>query len=75
MGCDGIWEKKSNEEMVEYIYAQLQKSKNPNLDHIITDLLVKECLSEDHTQSNGLGCDNMTAILIVFNKWSVHSKW
>jgi serine/threonine protein phosphatase PrpC len=25
MGCDGIWEKKSNEEMVEYIYAKLKE--------------------------------------------------
>ena len=25
MGCDGIWEKKSNEEMVEHIYARLKE--------------------------------------------------
>lgn len=24
MGCDGIWEKKSNEEMVEWVYAALK---------------------------------------------------
>jgi len=24
MGCDGIWEKMSNEEMVQYIYDKLQ---------------------------------------------------
>ena len=24
MGCDGIWETKSNEEMVEYIYERLK---------------------------------------------------
>lgn len=68
MGCDGIWEKKTNEEMVEWVYSKLGKNKkNANLEAIITELLQKECLSEDHTQSNGLGCDNMTAILIVFN--------
>jgi serine/threonine protein phosphatase PrpC len=27
MGCDGIWEKKSNEEMVEYVYAKLKEGK------------------------------------------------
>merc|ERR1712151_297996 len=67
MGCDGIWEKKSNEEMVEWVYSKLgNNKKGANLEAIITELLQKECLSEDHTQSNGLGCDNMTAILIVF---------
>lgn len=25
MGCDGIWEKKSNEEMVEHVYARLKE--------------------------------------------------
>jgi hypothetical protein len=29
MGCDGIWEKKSNEEAVEWVYAAL---KNINYD-------------------------------------------
>ena len=24
MGCDGVWERKSNEEMVEWIYAKLK---------------------------------------------------
>jgi serine/threonine protein phosphatase PrpC len=24
MGCDGIWETKSNEEMVEYIYEKIK---------------------------------------------------
>lgn len=27
MGCDGIWETKSNEEMVEYIYDRLKQKK------------------------------------------------
>lgn len=26
MGCDGIWEKKTNEEMVEYIYEKLNQN-------------------------------------------------
>ena len=27
MGCDGIWEKKSNQEMVEYIYEKLKEEQ------------------------------------------------
>ena len=27
MGCDGIWERKSNEEMVEWIGARLARGK------------------------------------------------
>ena len=54
MGCDGIWEKKSNEEMVEYIYAKLkEESENANHDYqkidlkkIVADLLL-ESLADD----------------------------
>jgi len=50
MGCDGIWEKKSNEEMVDWVYGKLGKNKkSADLQAIITDLLQKECLSEDHS--------------------------
>lgn len=67
MGCDGIWERKSNEEMCEWVYSKLQGGKaTANIQNIITELLQKECLSEDHAASGGLGCDNMTCILILF---------
>lgn len=67
MGCDGVWERKSNEEMVDWIYKQLKNKKNADLKEICADLLKNECLSPDHSQTNGLGCDNMTCILIVFS--------
>jgi len=67
MVCDGIWEKKTNEEMVAWVYEQFKGNKNTaNLQQIITDLLQKECLSPDYTQTGGIGCDNMTAMIIVF---------
>lgn len=73
MGCDGIWEKKSNEEAVKYIYEQLQKHnydgnpKNIDIKQIVADLLL-ENLAQDVTSSGGVGCDNMTCILILFDK-------
>lgn len=69
MGCDGVWEKKSNEEMVEYVYKQLAgQGYKGDLKEVVADLLQNECLSPDHTQTGGIGCDNMTCILIVFGK-------
>lgn len=70
MGCDGIWEKKSNEEMVEWIYKEMEKYKAANeeinLNKIVADLLL-ETIAEDVASSGGVGCDNMTCILIKFN--------
>jgi len=69
MGCDGVWERKSNEEMVAWIYERLANNKDgANLNDICSDLLKNECLSPDHQQTGGLGCDNMTCILIVFSQ-------
>ena len=73
MGCDGIWEKKSNEEMVNWIYEQMDKqkeedaSKEIDLEKIVADLLL-ETIATDVVSSGGVGCDNMTCILILFNK-------
>lgn len=48
MGCDGIWETKSNEEMVEYIYEKLRNGES--LKQIVTDLL-EDIISPDYTQT------------------------
>ena len=52
MGCDGVWEQKSNEEMVEWVYGQLGKEpEQVDLKNIVSNLL-NENLSEDHTASS-----------------------
>lgn len=43
MGCDGVWERKSNEEMVAWIYDKLKQTQD--LKEICADLLKNECLS------------------------------
>lgn len=65
MGCDGIWEKKSNEEMVEYIYDKLKQNKE--LKQIVSELLL-DTIAPSVAETQGIGCDNMTCILIKFNK-------
>lgn len=41
MGCDGVWETKSNDEMVEWVYKKLNRDSAtiPDIQEIITDLL------------------------------------
>lgn len=52
MGCDGVWERKSNDQMVQWIYDQLKGDKqNADLKEICSDLLKNECLSHDYTQT------------------------
>ena len=65
MGCDGIWENKSNEEMVEYVYAKLKQTQD--LKQIVSELLL-DTLAPSVAETQGIGCDNMTCILIKFTK-------
>ena len=52
MGCDGVWEQKTNDEMVAWVYTQLGKDpETADLKKIISNLL-NENLSEDHTASS-----------------------
>lgn len=63
MGCDGIWETKSNQEMVDYIKEKLSKGFEPGviLEHLLDDLCAVDSLS-----AAGKGCDNMSSILVLF---------
>lgn len=61
IACDGIWEQKTSQDICDFIRARI--NKEPRLSKIVEDLL-DSLLSPDYTQTNGLGCDNMTCILI-----------
>lgn len=65
MGCDGIWEVKTNSDMTEWVRKRLENSKNKQL-NTITEELLDELVSKD--SGNQYGMDNMSAILIKFNK-------
>jgi len=50
MGCDGVWETKSNEEMVEWIYKALGDAPDHStetLKQIVSDLL-NDLISPHH---------------------------
>jgi len=42
MGCDGIWEKQSNEEAVAWVYDQINKQKDSTGKKSNTDLDIKQ---------------------------------
>ena len=49
MGCDGVWERKSNEQMVAWIYERLNQGQDIN--QICADLLQKECFSPNYQET------------------------
>lgn len=66
IACDGIWDVMTNEEVIEFVRLRIGTGMDP--EDICEDLMTR-CLAPD-CQMGGLGCDNMTVVLVCF----LHAK-
>ncbi|CAI4230437.1 unnamed protein product [Auanema sp. JU1783] len=62
LACDGIWDVMSNQEVVDFIRERLADKRDPQT---ICEELLTRCLAPD-CQMGGLGCDNMTVVIVGF---------
>ncbi|XP_046666270.1 probable protein phosphatase 2C T23F11.1 isoform X1 [Homalodisca vitripennis] len=62
MACDGIWDVMTNEEVSDFVRLRVGTGMEP--ESICEDLMTR-CLAPD-CQMGGLGCDNMTVVIICF---------
>ena len=60
---DGVLDSMTPQQCVNFIQ---QRKAGKTAKEIVEELLT-ECISEDTEVNCGLGCDNMTCILIIFN--------
>ncbi|KAK9878798.1 hypothetical protein WA026_003636 [Henosepilachna vigintioctopunctata] len=61
LACDGIWDVMGNSEVVEYVRSSIVHGLEPVE---ICENLMMRCLAPD-LQMAGLGCDNMTVVLVT----------
>ncbi|XP_043272274.1 protein phosphatase 1G [Venturia canescens] len=66
LACDGIWNFMSSQEVVSFVRPRLTNSDKPNISKICEELF-DHCLATD-TLGDGTGCDNMTAVIVQFNR-------
>ena len=62
IACDGIWDVMTNEEVVAFVRSSIANGVDPK---DICESLMTRCLAPD-CEMGGLGCDNMTVILVCF---------
>ena len=65
IACDGVWECISNEGISDFIYDKFRNDRNVDLGKIIADIFDRG-ISKNGYEENG--CDNMTCMIIQFNK-------
>lgn len=67
LACDGIWDCLTNQEAADLMHQRLTSRKSTEkLSTIVGDMFDKIIASSVAT-SGGIGCDNMTAILVKFH--------
>merc|ERR1719161_245743 len=69
LACDGVWESRSEQFVVDFIRNGLRKNGGgPDGATKVLEALLDNCLSPHPEKTRGLGCDNMTAVLLRFTK-------
>ena len=67
IACDGIWDCKSNQEVCDFFKEKFKKEPNGKISKMIEELY-DEILAPDVFTDTGVGCDNMSCIVIQFKK-------
>jgi len=66
--CDGVWDVKTNQQVVDFLRERLPKPGDPvDLEDmkLALEQLLDSCVSPDLRKTNGLGGDNMTAVIVL----------
>jgi len=65
IGCDGIWEIKTNQEIIDFVNVRLPKGSEGRVSSAVEELL--DAIVAPDT-INGLGCDNMTCVVVTLKE-------
>jgi len=72
LACDGIWDCLTSQQVVDVIRYEVSEGKELAE---ITELICDHCLAPDTSSRLGIGCDNMTILIVALLHGRTKEEW
>ncbi|KAF5369449.1 hypothetical protein D9758_002670 [Tetrapyrgos nigripes] len=72
LACDGIWDCLSSQQVVDFVRLQVSEGKELSE---IGEMMCEHCLAPDTSSGAGIGCDNMTVLVVAILHGRTKEEW
>ncbi|KAF7314256.1 Protein phosphatase 2C [Mycena kentingensis (nom. inval.)] len=72
LACDGIWDCLSSQQVVNFVRYQVSQGKDLVE---IGEMMCEHCLAPDTSSGAGIGCDNMTVLIVALLHGRTKEEW
>ncbi|KAF7291548.1 Protein phosphatase 2C [Mycena chlorophos] len=72
LACDGIWDCLSSQQVVNFVRYQVSQGKDLVE---IGEMMCEHCLAPDTSSGAGIGCDNMTVLIVALLGGRTKEEW
>jgi len=72
LACDGIWDCLNSQQVVDFIRREVAQEKPLGQ---ICENIMEHCLAPDTHGAQGIGCDNMTILIVAILNGKTEEEW